>query len=98
MVIGTWSLGAFSCALILDSSFYWMTPDALAHGSHFCLGHKQQQRGALAESTASHSTIFIFDFNSYSLKEAFPKEPGLPLKSMQNLPWVERCNIFLHER
>ncbi|NWX02485.1 WDR93 protein, partial [Caloenas nicobarica] len=68
---------------------------------NWCLllhGHKQQQRGALAETTASHSSIFIFDFDSYPLKEAFPKEPNLPLKSLQNLPWVERCNIFLHER
>ncbi|OPJ70469.1 WD repeat-containing protein 93 [Patagioenas fasciata monilis] len=68
---------------------------------NWCLllqGYKQHQRAALAESTASHSTIFVFDFNSYPLREAFPKEPSLPLKSMQNLPWVERCNIFLHER
>ncbi|XP_030353260.1 WD repeat-containing protein 93 [Strigops habroptila] len=57
-------------------------------------GDKQQQADALA----SHSTIFLFDFNSYPLKEAFPKEPDLPLKSSQNLTWFERCNIFLHDR
>ncbi|KAM6388301.1 WD repeat-containing protein 93 isoform 1-T2 [Pluvialis apricaria] len=68
---------------------------------NWCLllrGDKQQQADALAQSRASHSTIFIFDFNSYPLKEAFPKEPDLPLKSLQNLPWIERCNIFLHDR
>ncbi|XP_009694094.1 PREDICTED: WD repeat-containing protein 93 [Cariama cristata] len=68
---------------------------------NWCLllrGDKQQQADALAESRASHSTIFLFDFNSYPLKEAFPKEPDLPLKSLQNLPWFERCNIFLRDR
>ncbi|KAM7103517.1 LOW QUALITY PROTEIN: WD repeat-containing protein 93 [Ciconia maguari] len=68
---------------------------------NWCLllrGDKQQQADALAQSRASHSTIFIFDFNSYPLKEAFPKEPDLPLKSLQNLPWIERCNIFLRDR
>ncbi|XP_010015362.1 PREDICTED: WD repeat-containing protein 93 [Nestor notabilis] len=64
---------------------------------NWCLllrGDKQQQVDALA----SHSTIFLFDFNSYPLKEAFPKEPDLPLKSLQNLTWFERCNIFLRNR
>ncbi|NWW94625.1 WDR93 protein, partial [Rhynochetos jubatus] len=68
---------------------------------NWCLllrGDKQQQADALAQSRASHSTIFLFDFNSYPLKEAFPKEPDLPLKSLQNLPWMERCNIFLRDR
>ncbi|NXM31649.1 WDR93 protein, partial [Oxyruncus cristatus] len=59
-------------------------------------GDKQQQDNELAQSKASHSTIFLFDFNP--LKEAFPKEPDLPLKSLQNLPWFERCNIFLRDR
>ncbi|NXT24150.1 WDR93 protein, partial [Syrrhaptes paradoxus] len=59
---------------------------------------QQQQADALAQSRASHSTIFMFDFSSYPLKEAFPKEPDLPLKSLQNLPWIERCNIFLRDR
>ncbi|NXV17400.1 WDR93 protein, partial [Cepphus grylle] len=70
-------------------------------GVNWCLllrGDKQQQADALAQSRASDSTIFIFDFNSYPLKEAFPKEPDLPLKSLQNLPWIERCNIFLRDR
>ncbi|KAM6257446.1 WD repeat-containing protein 93 isoform 2-T3 [Porphyrio hochstetteri] len=61
-------------------------------------GDEQQAADALAQSRASHSTIFIFDFNSYPLKEAFPKEPDLPLKPLQNLSWTERCNIFLHDR
>ncbi|NXG54824.1 WDR93 protein, partial [Hemiprocne comata] len=61
-------------------------------------GDEQQQADALAQSRASSSTIFIFDFNSYPLKEAFPEEPGLPLKYLQNLPWLERCNIFLRDR
>ncbi|NXW62720.1 WDR93 protein, partial [Eurystomus gularis] len=68
---------------------------------NWCLllrGDKQQQADALAQNGASHSTIFLFDFNSYPLKEAFPKELDLPLKSLQNLPWIERCNIFLHDR
>ncbi|NXP22834.1 WDR93 protein, partial [Scytalopus superciliaris] len=50
-------------------------------------GDKQRQ------NKASHSTIFLFDFNP--LRNAFPKEPDLPLQSLQNLPWIERCNIFL---
>ncbi|NWY54981.1 WDR93 protein, partial [Chionis minor] len=57
-----------------------------------------KQADALAQSRVSHSTIFIFDFNSYPLKEAFPKESDLPLKSLQNLPWIERCNSFLRDR
>ncbi|NXP70995.1 WDR93 protein, partial [Ramphastos sulfuratus] len=57
-------------------------------------GDKQQA----AQSSSSHSTIFLFDFSSYPLKEAFPKEPDLPLKSLQNLPWMERCNKFLCDR
>ncbi|XP_009576070.1 PREDICTED: WD repeat-containing protein 93 [Fulmarus glacialis] len=68
---------------------------------NWCLllrGDKQQQADALAQSRASHSTVFLFDFNSYPLKEAFPKEPDLSLKSLQNLPWIERCNIFLRDR
>ncbi|NXO02816.1 WDR93 protein, partial [Rhinopomastus cyanomelas] len=69
---------------------------------NFCLllrGNMQQKAGALAQMrTASHSTIFLFDFNSYSLKEAFPNEPDLPLKPLQNLSLMERCNIFLHDR
>ncbi|NXX19959.1 WDR93 protein, partial [Podargus strigoides] len=68
---------------------------------NWCLllrGDKQQQADALAQSRDSHSTIFIFDFNSYPLKEAFPKELDLPLKSLQNLPWLERCNILLRDR
>ncbi|NXG01333.1 WDR93 protein, partial [Sakesphorus luctuosus] len=59
-------------------------------------GDEQQQDNGLAQSKASHSTIFVFDFNP--LKKAFPKEPDLPLKSLQNLPWIERCNIFLRNR
>ncbi|NXX42593.1 WDR93 protein, partial [Tricholaema leucomelas] len=63
------------------------------------LGDKQQQQAdALAQSGANHSTIFLFDFSSYPLKEAFPKEPDLPLKSLQNLPWMERCNKLLRDR
>lgn len=92
MVLDTWSPGAFSYALILDSS-YWMTPAAIAHCSWFCLGDKQEQADALAQST-----VFLFDFNSYPLNEAFPKEPDLPLKSLQDLPWMKRCNIFLRDR
>ncbi|NXF67429.1 WDR93 protein, partial [Ciccaba nigrolineata] len=68
------------------------------HCSCFCLGDKQQQADVLTESRASHSTIFLFEFSSYPLEEAFPKEPDLPPKSLQNLPWIERCNIFLRDR
>ncbi|XP_067999528.1 WD repeat-containing protein 93 [Melanerpes formicivorus] len=69
-------------------------------GVNCCLllrGDKQQQQegDTLAHN---HSTIFLFDFNSYPLKEAFPKEPDLPLKSLQNLPWMERCKKFLCDR
>ncbi|NXX60792.1 WDR93 protein, partial [Scopus umbretta] len=76
-------------------------PVFIVDSVNWCLllrGDKQQQADALPESRASHSTIFVFDFNSYSLEEAFPKEPDLPLKSLQNLPWIERCNIFLRDR
>ncbi|NXJ75057.1 WDR93 protein, partial [Trogon melanurus] len=68
---------------------------------NWCLlfqGREQQQADALVEGRASHSTIFLYVFNSYPLKEAFPEEPDLPLKSLQNLPWIERCNIFLRDR
>ncbi|NWI95885.1 WDR93 protein, partial [Pitta sordida] len=61
-------------------------------------GDEQQQDDELAQNKDSHSTIFLFNFNSYSLKEAFPKEPDVPFKSLQNLPWIERCNIFLLDR
>nr|XP_009942109.1 PREDICTED: WD repeat-containing protein 93 [Opisthocomus hoazin] len=76
-------------------------PVFIVDSANLCLllrGDKQQQEDALAQSTASHSTIFLFDFNSYPLKEAFPKEPDLPLRSLQNLPLVERCSIFLRDR
>ncbi|XP_009914087.1 WD repeat-containing protein 93 isoform X2 [Haliaeetus albicilla] len=76
-------------------------PVFIVDGVNQCLllrGDRQQNTDALAQSRASHSTIFLFDFNSYPLKEAFPKEPDLPLKSLQNLPWIERCNIFLRDR
>ncbi|KAM9223825.1 WD repeat-containing protein 93 [Leptosomus discolor] len=76
-------------------------PVFLMDSVNWCLllrGDKRQQADALAQSVASHSTIFLFDFNSYPLKEAFPKEPDLPLKSLQNVPWIERCNIFLRDR
>ncbi|NXP55964.1 WDR93 protein, partial [Heliornis fulica] len=75
-------------------------PVFVVDGVDGCLllrGDKQQVADALAQSRSSHSTIFIFDFDSYSLKEAFPKEPDLPLKSLQDLPWIERCNIFLRD-
>ncbi|NXS19663.1 WDR93 protein, partial [Mystacornis crossleyi] len=61
-------------------------------------GDEQQQEDELAQSKASQSTIFLFDFNSYPLKEAFPKKPDSPLKSLQELQWMERCNIFLRDR
>lgn len=95
--MGTPSLGAFSCALILDSSC-WMIPDAVAHCSCLCLGDEHQQQDDLVQDKATHSTIFLFDFNSYPLKEAFPKKPDLPLKPLQELQWIERCNIFLRDR
>ncbi|NXH26288.1 WDR93 protein, partial [Myiagra hebetior] len=60
-------------------------------------GDEQQQEGELAQSKATQSTIFLFDFNSYPLKEAFPKKPDLSVKSLQELQWIERCNIFLRD-
>ncbi|XP_032050886.1 WD repeat-containing protein 93 [Aythya fuligula] len=57
----------------------------------------EQQADALAQSRASHSTIFLFYFNSYPLEEAFPKKPDLPFKSLQNLTLFERCNMFLRD-
>ncbi|NXQ34997.1 WDR93 protein, partial [Alaudala cheleensis] len=59
-------------------------------------GDEHQQADDLVPAT--HSTIFLFDFNSYPLKEAFPKKPDLPLKPLQELQWIERCNIFLRDR
>ncbi|NXD76539.1 WDR93 protein, partial [Halcyon senegalensis] len=76
-------------------------PVFIVDNVNWCLllrGDRQQQAGELAQSSTSHSTIFLFDFNSYPLKEAFPKEPDLPLKSLQDLPWIDRCNIFLRDR
>ncbi|NXY45649.1 WDR93 protein, partial [Ceuthmochares aereus] len=76
-------------------------PVFIVDSVNWCLllrGDEQQQADAFPQSTASHSTIFLFDFNSYPLKEAFPKEPDLPFKSLQNLPLAERCNIFLRDR
>ncbi|NXT64264.1 WDR93 protein, partial [Chaetops frenatus] len=62
-------------------------------------GDEQQQADEFViESKATPSTIFLFDFNSYSLKEAFPKKPDLPLKCLQELQWIERCNIFWRDR
>ncbi|NXJ62800.1 WDR93 protein, partial [Rostratula benghalensis] len=68
---------------------------------NWCLllrGDKQQKADALAQSRARDSTIFIFYFNCCPLKDAFPKEPDLPLKSLQNLPRIQRCNTFSHDR
>ncbi|KAF4792944.1 WD repeat domain 93 [Turdus rufiventris] len=61
-------------------------------------GVEHQQADELVQSKATHSTIFLFDFNSYPLKEAFPRKPDLPLKPLQELQWIERCNIFLRDR
>ncbi|KAM7039864.1 WD repeat-containing protein 93 [Acridotheres tristis] len=61
-------------------------------------GVEHQQADELVQSKATHSAIFLFDFNSYPLKEAFPKKPDLPLKPLQELQWIERCNIFLRDR
>ncbi|NWJ01129.1 WDR93 protein, partial [Crypturellus undulatus] len=57
----------------------------------------KQQADILAQSTSSHSSIFLFDFNSYLLKESFPTEPDLPDKPLQDLPWMERCNNFFRD-
>ncbi|NXD01546.1 WDR93 protein, partial [Certhia familiaris] len=61
-------------------------------------GDEHQQADESVQSKATHSTIFLFDFNSYPLKDTFPKKPVLPLKPLQELQWTERCNIFLHDR
>ncbi|NWY26553.1 WDR93 protein, partial [Pheucticus melanocephalus] len=61
-------------------------------------GDEHQHVDEFFQSKATHSTIFLFDFNSYPLKEAFPKKPDLHLKPMQELQWTERCNIFLRDR
>ncbi|NWV76107.1 WDR93 protein, partial [Dasyornis broadbenti] len=61
-------------------------------------GDEQQQADELVWSKATHSTIFFFDFSSYPLRDAFPKKQDLPLKSLQEQPWIERCNIFLRDR
>ncbi|NXI67876.1 WDR93 protein, partial [Anseranas semipalmata] len=68
---------------------------------NWCLllrGDEQQQADALAQSRASHGTIFLFYFNFYPLEEAFPKKPDLPFQSLQDLSLFERCNIFLRDR
>ncbi|NXL88509.1 WDR93 protein, partial [Alectura lathami] len=61
-------------------------------------GDEKQHADVLAQSRASHSTIFLFDFNYCPLKEAFPEEPDLSFKSLENLSLFERCNIFLRDR
>ncbi|RLW03618.1 hypothetical protein DV515_00006407 [Chloebia gouldiae] len=61
-------------------------------------GDEHQQADEFFQSKATHSTIFLFDFNSYPLKEAFPKKPHLPLKPVQERRWIERCNIVLRDR
>ncbi|NWX33889.1 WDR93 protein, partial [Notiomystis cincta] len=61
-------------------------------------GDEPQQAGELIQNKATHCTIFFFDFNSYPLKEDFPKKPDLSLESLQELQWTERCNIFLRDR
>ncbi|NXU58666.1 WDR93 protein, partial [Turnix velox] len=66
---------------------------------NWCLllrGDERQESDTLAQ--IRDSTIFIFDFSSHPLKDAFPKEPDLPLKSLQDLTWIERCNIYLRDR
>ncbi|NXG76571.1 WDR93 protein, partial [Baryphthengus martii] len=76
-------------------------PVFIVDSVNWCLllrGDKQQQADEVAQSSTGHSTIFLFHFNSYPLKEAFPKEPDLPPKSLQDLPWIDRCNIFLRDR
>ncbi|XP_031361589.2 WD repeat-containing protein 93 [Lonchura striata] len=61
-------------------------------------GDEHQQADEFFQNKATHSTIFLFDFNSYPLKEAFPKKPDLPLKPVQERQWIERCNIVLRDR
>lgn len=61
-------------------------------------GDEQHQADGLIHSKATHSTIFLFDFNSYPLEDAFPKKPDLSLKSLHELQWIDRCNIFLRDR
>ncbi|NXN77299.1 WDR93 protein, partial [Bombycilla garrulus] len=61
-------------------------------------GDEHQQADELMQSKATHSTIFLFDFNSYPLEEAFPKKPDLSLKPLEELHWIERCNTFLRDR
>nr|XP_041574343.1 WD repeat-containing protein 93 isoform X2 [Taeniopygia guttata] len=61
-------------------------------------GDEHQQADEFFQNKATHSTIFLFDFNSYPLKAAFPKKPDLPLKPVQERQWIERCNIVLRDR
>ncbi|XP_074405342.1 WD repeat-containing protein 93 isoform X2 [Zonotrichia albicollis] len=61
-------------------------------------GDEHQHVDEFFQSKATHSTIFVYDFNSYPLKEAIPKKPDLHFKPMQELQWTERCNIYLRDR
>ncbi|NXD19827.1 WDR93 protein, partial [Spelaeornis formosus] len=61
-------------------------------------GDEHQQTDDFVQSKATHCTIFLFDFNSYPLKEAFPKKPDFALKPLQELQLIERCNIFLRDK
>ncbi|NWV34451.1 WDR93 protein, partial [Grantiella picta] len=81
-------------------SFFWHPVFAVdnVNGCLLFQGDEEQAAGELVQSKSTHSTIFFFDFNSYPLRDAFPKKPDLPLKSLQELPWIERCNIFLRDR
>nr|XP_005483489.1 WD repeat-containing protein 93 isoform X1 [Zonotrichia albicollis] len=61
-------------------------------------GDEHQHVDEFFQSKATHSTIFVYDFKSYPLKEAIPKKPDLHFKPMQELQWTERCNIYLRDR
>lgn len=59
---------------------------------------QQQQAGPQTQTKDKQSSIFLFNFDSYLSMEVFPAVPEPPPESLQHLPWVERCDIFLRDR
>ncbi|EMP29183.1 WD repeat-containing protein 93 [Chelonia mydas] len=74
------------------------TVDTTNHGLLLRGDEQQQQAGPQTQTKDKQSSIFLFNFDSYLSMEVFPAVPEPPPESLQHLPWVERCDIFLRDR
>ncbi|XP_074822561.1 WD repeat-containing protein 93 isoform X2 [Natator depressus] len=74
------------------------TVDTTNHGLLLRGDEQQQQAGPRTQTKDKQSSIFLFNFDSYLSMEVFPAVPEPPPESLQHLPWVERCDIFLRDR